>query len=198
MLQVGRLVILAGPSASGKSFLIERLRAGDFPDLCDQLGVHSHAPGLYVEAWNLPALQQQQIDRMILHYDLYAQSIADGDFRYLPDLLPQAEHITVLTLRASTELLQQRISARLIPMCNAFVARPDADKAAKIRWLRDTVVFYRDAANLDALYEKWDRFVTARGIEEHLYLDSNAVVTSRPGVSLSAVRAEVAGHRAAY
>ncbi len=198
MLQVGRLIIVAGPSASGKSFLMERLLAGGLPGLCDQLGVNPSAPGLYVEAWNLPALQQQRIDRMILHYDLYAQSISDGDFRYLPDLLPQAENVTVLTLRASVKLLQQRISARLIPLCNAFVARPDSDKAAKIRWLRDSVAFYRDASNLETLYEKWDRFVSARGVEEHLCLDSDAMMTARPEVSPAAVRAELSDHRAAY
>lgn len=183
MLQVGRLVIIAGPSAAGKSRLIETIMAGGLVALRNQLGMRSCSSCLHIEARELPAIRQQRMDQVILHYDLYTQFISDTGFQHLPDLLPRAENVSVLTLCASTQLLYKRVSSRLISVCNAFVAKPDSFKAERIHRLREILAYYRDEPNLNALYEKWIQFITDQGVSEHLYWDSDDAALLRPDFS---------------
>jgi len=77
---VGRLVVVAGPTAAGKSTVIARLERGDLPELAARLDLGDPA-GWRVVAGNekaVAAFQDTRVDRLILHYDFLRSRYKHG------------------------------------------------------------------------------------------------------------------------
>ena len=105
---IGHLVVLAGPTASGKSTLLEKLvndpgtRAG-----FDITGDNWHVPRSDVD--DLP---RGRLDNVLLHYDLlrpYRRSTGTHARDPWTDYLSVAERVSIITLMPSRGILQRRI-----------------------------------------------------------------------------------------
>ena len=182
MFQTNRLVIIAGPIAVGKSTLLERLRQGDVPHLCGQLGIDLPSSYLYLDAVELLQVRQSSVDRLVLHYDFLSQYSPRGGFAHLSDLIGRACSVIVLTLCTSSEVLFQRTTSRLTKTFASFLCGFGTHRAKKLLGQWRTRETYRSASNLFALYEEWSEFIEECSVAKHLILDqaSSSVTMTRP------------------
>jgi hypothetical protein len=123
-MEIDRLLLIAGPSCSGKSTFIADLGAGRLPRVARQLdlgagigdGTGELGGWQVLLARDLPRLADARLERVILHYDflqswsprripIYAE---EGSLR----ILRAAAEITLVTLWAPAGVLEGRIAAR--------------------------------------------------------------------------------------
>ena len=111
--KVGHLVVVAGPTAVGKSTLIERMRAGSAPEIAAQLGLSGFEDFAVVSADALSADRQRRTEKLILHYDTALPHVEEHAWTYARDpaldLLACAERVSVVSLRASAKTLRERL-----------------------------------------------------------------------------------------
>lgn len=172
MFQTEQLIIVGGPSAVGKSTLIALMQQGHLPGLCEQLDVTLTSSTLYLEARELPQVQQASVAQLVLHYDFLQQSLPDGDFAYLFDLISRSHRVTALTMYTSSDILFQRMSARMRKTLISFLPRPNRNKTRRLINLWKRRKLYKNASNLTALYYDWSVYMDKRGVTNHLMLDS--------------------------
>ncbi|MSP83149.1 MAG: methyltransferase domain-containing protein [Alphaproteobacteria bacterium] len=106
--RIGHLVVVTGPTASGKSTLIKRI-AGD-PACCGRLGLED-GPWLLTDA-HVKNLPRGRVDRAIMHYDLlrpYRRSIKAYDRDPATDLFGEAEALSVVTLMVAPDRLRDQL-----------------------------------------------------------------------------------------
>jgi SAM-dependent methyltransferase len=123
--RIRHLLIVAGPTSSGKSTFLDHLSAGGLPE-----NVTAHLPN-GVEQWpqvtanrlrlvrgDEMALEKPVLDGLVLHYDILRPKttglgVYEGDQAL--DLISCAESLTVLTLRPSQDrLLKQLVDAEVL------------------------------------------------------------------------------------
>ena len=174
-LSINRLIIIAAPSGGGKSFLIDKMRHGDCPELCAQLDIVAPESWLSLTAKELAQQAEAPIDKLILHYDLNFNSRDGRNFSNLDAPILKAVKTTVLTLCLTPETLKKR---------NAFKARgvvniPWLDRAKMRRKIRvvlqrlEKIKSLRDHGSVFVLYDRWCGYLGDHPIEQHWLLDFN-------------------------
>lgn len=169
--EVNRLVVVAGPTCSGKSTFIKELLEGNHPIIADQMQIGQASAWECVSANRLRASNRiRNIDRLILHYDFVTpwaaglQSIPHGEtFR----LLRSTEQVTFLTIWVNPEDLRKRIRLEMTEQqkkLNAWgVNRIIMDTVADTfsmglkKWLKKTVAGKYKLAFLEARLTKHQR-----------------------------------------
>lgn len=161
--RIPNIVIIAGPTASGKSTFMAMLAAGRLPiPIATKLPATAsnwlQTSGRKVFA--RPAARGRGDDRpsvqdgVALHYDMmrpYARGFEGFGADPALKLLTRAEAITVVTLRACGPELARRISNR---------ARPASRITRRLsRHDRELVALYALPGWLDEQYAEWDRFI---------------------------------------
>jgi len=114
MFQIDQLIIIGGPSCSGKSFLIEKIQQGDCPRLREQLGIANPSSWLYVRDMQLARIRQPIIERLVVHFDFYTHHLQENGFNYIDELINNSDRIIILTLYVPPKILIQRINSRLL------------------------------------------------------------------------------------
>lgn len=112
--ETSTLLIIGGPSCSGKTFLINKIRQGLYPDLCNKIGLQNHSTWRFVNANELEFLDLSTEKKLVVHYDFFFQHSEWNAF-YLIDAL--AEHFDVVnavTLTVPTKTLVKRNNYRII------------------------------------------------------------------------------------
>ena len=174
MFRTNHLIILGGPPCVGKTSLIQNIRQGGAV-LPEQLGIANPALWLYVNASELPRLNQFLVKRLVLHYDFYTRYAPKQGFCYLDELPNQADNVLVLTLCASPQNLLQRNRNRLREAISSFFGRDKTygKKVYDLYRLWQTQQFYRDGLNVFDLYSKWFQGCHTWGVMNHWLIDSN-------------------------
>lgn len=162
MRRIDRLVIIAGPTAAGKSTFIKQLTARPPPEIRARYGLEDLPDWPQMVANRLVQLDELELERLILHYDFLW---APGGAR-APALLDGAREITLMTLwTPAARLERQLIDGKLRA---PFPASPaQRIKAAVFRLLPRPIV-RRLAAALPL--ERLGRWLPERPLIHHLRL----------------------------
>lgn len=125
MMSVDRLLLVAGPSCSGKSTLIQRLCAGELPEVAARLRMGDPAAWRCLLPNDLPAIPEldgEPLERVILHYDFLRPWAAGQTTDYGAEgplrLAASAAEVTLVTLWVPPEELHRRMTERR----SAFIA----------------------------------------------------------------------------
>ncbi|MGR9099543.1 MAG: hypothetical protein ACU826_03160 [Gammaproteobacteria bacterium] len=114
MNKIRRIVVIAGPSCAGKTYLMEKLKTGQPRLLHEKLKLGS-APTDFFNANKLKGLSCDSEKQLVIHYDLH-RSWQFGRRGFFSDealdILNHAEEIVFLTLWESPEILIQRCKNR--------------------------------------------------------------------------------------
>ena len=181
MLRVNQLIIIGGPSRSGKSFLIEKMKQGDCPYLCDQLGVINPSSWDYLVANSLNKELRPMIEKLVVHYDFYAQYSKQRGFNYLSELITNSNSVVVLTLFVPPEILIQRTKSKLLEALKSsfclsgkrlLKVKKRGRQLQKVRgsWKKQRA--YQKGLSV-SLYERWFDFFSRNSVAAHWILDFN-------------------------
>ena len=172
LLRTNQLIIVGGPSAVGKSTLLERIKKGDEQQICSQLDIRQPSSCLYCDAMHLHKICQPFVDQLVLHYDILYQYSPRYGFKYLPDIICRSDDVCVLTLLTSSEVLFCRTAPRLKKAMFSFMCSPRKSAGKRLFYQWRTRKFYSSDRKLFRQYVKWDRFLEAYGVAKHFVLNS--------------------------
>jgi len=121
------LIVVAGPSFSGKSTFIRRLRRGKLPAMQQALGIDRVGEWVFQSATTVGELGEIRVDRMILHYDI-TRLLKESQpwWRVAPiEVMKGADTLTVVNIWTPPEVLLSRLRSliRLVHMAKAFLDR---------------------------------------------------------------------------
>jgi hypothetical protein len=149
--RIGELVVVAGPSGAGKSVLMDLLARE--PELARRLGVEDPASWQSVPAAQLRKLEEPEVPRLLLHYDLM-RTARDGARTFerdsALDVIACAERVRVYTLVCEPRELSRRLSGR-----------PPKSEGLRAQMQRDLAFHARPQA-LEDLYRGWEAFCRER------------------------------------
>jgi hypothetical protein len=176
---IDQLIVIAGPSASGKTTLINLIRAGGNVELSRQLGILDPASWSFTTARELERGEAPYTPQLLIHFDLWGKKNASRLFHLsYPDderlqLLGRARELTFLTLWTPRRVLAQRLMLRTI--------RGMAHPAMMRQWIRSNArVVYR-MTKWGETYEAWFRFCQSFQPKARWIADSSGgVVRLRP------------------
>jgi len=173
LVKINHLIIIGGPSASGKSFLMEKTQHGNCPRLCEQIGMTDPCSWLYIHVNKLKHIDQTNIERLVIHYDFFSQYSKPDGFNYLYDLIRNSDKIVVLTLCVSTKTLVRRNALRLLQQSKTLLFPKNHRK--KIRrfvklWKKQKL--YKNDFSV-SLYGKWFKFWNEYNLTGHWLLNFN-------------------------
>jgi hypothetical protein len=197
MMSLDRLLLVAGPSCSGKSTLIQRLYAGELPEVAARLGMEEPAAWQCLLPNDLAGIQDEPRGRVILHYD-FLRAWTGGrapDFGAEGPLQLAAPRITLVTLWVPPDELHRRMAERRSAFLAALLRGrpwdsetlrtgrrtsgppPDRRRSLRKTWaivrelrrLGQKVRSYRRPGEVEALYDAWLSFWAARRAEHWVF-----------------------------
>lgn len=172
--RIKRLIVVAGPSCSGKSSLIAALQRGELPILQKTIGMDDPLDWSYVHAYELPQLSGMYAEQLVVHYGFQAQRSLNG-YRFLAGLLRNTDHAIFLTLQVRTGTLVKRNWSSLAGDVSAFFRTPKnfSKFAQRLRNTMNRYFIYRNPHTVSGLYEHWFKFCAACGGHMHWVIDAS-------------------------
>jgi guanylate kinase len=175
---VGKLLIIAGPTACGKSTLIRQLcnhaAATTFPFLPDDL---SAWPAL--EMAKLRRRAEQAYNRLVVHVDTKSFWLKDAAMavrnRNTASLLQRASKVTCLTLFLPPSALLERLASRTRDRGSS--RQGHLRKSWKPSNYDLLQAFYRDETAVRDHYEAWLNAAAAAGVRDHWLIDNSSAAT---------------------
>ena len=161
MFEVDRLIILGGPSCSGKSTLERSIKYGEKPFLRKQLKIDAPSRWYYLKAGDINKIEAPKIDKLIVHYDFYSQFSKINGFKNLEGLVKNSSETTVMTLCTPVDILIKRNAKRM----KDILANGESlsQKIARLRWLWRMNRFFKDGVSIYSLYQEWFNFFENSG-----------------------------------
>lgn len=175
MSDIEKVIVIGAPSGGGKSHLISNIRRGQRAELCKQLGIDDPSSWVYMPANDLAKMNNRNIERLVVHYDFYAQSSSRKGFPNLDLLFSVSSHVTVLTLCVLAETLTDRNRIRLEQNKPQLGGLQKSLSGVRYRYLQKQQAYYQKENTVYDLYAKWFRFITACNPDHHYVLDSDAM-----------------------
>ena len=160
---IGHLVIVAGVPASGKTTLIDKLLAGDLPDLAKGLRFDNADKWTITGFGDVHRLGEPNIPNLILHYNITTPMIECDLYGYesgLLDLVNAARHTSVVTLWCSPDVLSQRYRDNRVR--RTFFGSKRAKRKQKNARL---LSLYNDAYKLPDIFRQWLNFIQRHSSE---------------------------------
>jgi len=179
MLHTNQLIIIGGPSCAGKSFLIKRIQQGELPRLCGQLGILNPSSWRYVLAAGLKHIDQQIVERLVVHYDFYSQQSKENEFNHLCKLIDNSDRIIVVTLNVPRSILVKRNNSRILKYYLIYLLsfigvkrKNQWNKSLpnRIHYLWKKRKVYKHGES-DLLYERWFKYLDQFNEIDHWLLD---------------------------
>ena len=123
--RIHHLVVVAGPSASGKATLIADILTNRLQELCTQLGISDPKEATLVKANSLGESAQGSVDTVIFHYDFFlfpksgvaqrptwGRSARTYERDENLDILKDSDEISFVTLWTAPDRLRRQVSQR--------------------------------------------------------------------------------------
>lgn len=171
-----RIIVVAGPSGTGKSTMMKKLLAGELPDVAQRLDLGEPASWTTIDATRLRRHAKSHIDRVIYHYNFvvrYMRRTQSFDREELLDPAWLARDTRFLTVWVDhATLMEQFDEAKFGEESTA-----DDDRRVRYRRLRK---FLEDPAKVAEYYREWFEYVQRRtGNEPAIYYprDGGAFLT---------------------
>jgi hypothetical protein len=165
---IDHLLVIAGPTAGGKSRLIGKIRAREAPELEKILGAQDLHDWPEITAGALRRQPDLKQDRLILHYDFlwpYPASVMESpDGELTLSLLQGAREIAMITLwtphtRLARQLVESRLRGRV---------RGGPAEALKVLLLRAIPAFAVTAMSRLRCWNAINRRLPTWGLVHHL------------------------------
>lgn len=177
-------MLISGPSAAGKTTLIEKIRdrAPELEHEC--FSFLFEQPFHFVRRAELFEGSIASDENLVVHYDITAivhdsfhrvkncdlsrLRPSDLDFNRMTKYIEGSNRVTVMVLRPSSEALMDRISLRI--QVN-LTDRPEGwrQRVARYEYLRS---FYSSDRRLHRFYKVWENFLKSQGINPSSVIDS--------------------------
>ena len=149
---IDELVVVAGPSCSGKSTLIEALLRGDAPELDAELSANASRPWLLAYPNHISELPSGRIPKLLFHYD-FLRPWMNGPYNHRRDrsldIFDCARTSrTVTLLAAPADLLRRWNEREIAPLTRRGKYR---GRRRQLKVLRA----FESAASVAHLYDRW-------------------------------------------
>jgi len=174
---LSRLILIAGASTSGKSTMIERLKNGSLPDLCDALGIEDVKSWDLAWARNLSRVQESRCGLLLLHYDLLRNEVlnglARGESPFSGDdalsILTKVERISIVTQWVEASELARRLSEKRRALVRSVFRRSGRPTRPlrKLTQLSRKLGVVRHPRRLRDLFGSWVSFCSDLGADAH-------------------------------
>ena len=152
--RIDDLVVVAGPTGSGKSTLIETIQRGGAPSLCARLGLGDGSRWPMLSAFDIVEPQEPHLERTLFHYDTLRPFLRSAHVHAREralELLSCARRARVLTVWTPQPVLLARFEQQ--------------GKARKGRRRRAIHALFSDRERVLEHYREWFAFCAARGLE---------------------------------
>ena len=172
-----QIIVIAGPSASGKSHLIDRLLDDNDQtlkiNLFQQLGLRSE---LKTGKLNIERLcnkkkmhrqsKKMMKDAFIVHFDLTSRNQRKRR-EQLKEIASEYKQLAVVTLELTFTTWNQRMSDRVK---NKFFGMP----LSQAFWIHTLSLIHKNYARslFNSVYEEWDSFLDQTAINDRLFLNA--------------------------
>jgi hypothetical protein len=185
--KIGRLVVIAGPTAAGKSTLIEKLRRGEARIVGQRLSIQDWAKLPVVEFRQFKDLTDPHVETLVYHRNILRPHLnADGSYESdeALDLLDAAARISIVTLWCSPAQLRRQLRQRI----GRRVTPGSAARARKLPILEN----YKQPERVRGHYRAWfdyiagvaaDRFVLTTADGEEIFSEEEWKRSGRGGSS---------------
>jgi SAM-dependent methyltransferase len=110
--RIDHLIVVAGPTSSGKSTLIEELRGDAQPEIAAHAGIDSGAQWPCAGSKQLSTFSEPQLPRLLFHYDFLRPYLRSAKVHARDeglDVLESAKRVTTLTLWCSPAQLREQL-----------------------------------------------------------------------------------------
>lgn len=169
-LRVGEVLIVAGPSASGKSHLIRRLISGECPEL-ETIANQSGDPWIEATPHHISDLPNPFVPKLAYHYD-FLRPYLRGPYNLTrdraTDVFQLADVVKSVTLVSDPAELAKRWHDREIGPRTLFGFYWGRQRSNRI------LKSLRDSEKVAQLYDRWIDFIRGQG-GEHYLLDTRSV-----------------------
>ena len=155
--RIGKLLIVAGLPASGKSTLISHLQSDRGQSFASEIGVKDIVSWRLLKFGNLDKDREPAMGNVVVHYNI-SKHLIDGDIylhiNALTDLMSIAENVTIVTLATPrNRLLEQFKKFRGYKAERILSSKRTRKKTKRLLEL------FQNRVALNELYSDWFRFV---------------------------------------
>lgn len=165
--RINRMLIIAGPTAAGKKHLMNKLKAGQAPELAKNLGLKDFDDWRTINAEDLDRPTESEIPNLLFGYDIMRPHLRSAEVHERDealDILQCAKSIRVVTIWCSPQsLLERHKAARLKPYTTLGIYWGPKRHPRINREFQDRSAVYRH-------YRKWIDFIRQRNLE-HIMVD---------------------------
>jgi len=165
--RVEDLIVIAGPTSSGKSTLIDHLREGKEPDLARHLGLDDPASIPAYNAFDLIEPRPPQLEKLVFHYDLLRPFLRSAHVHGRDealDILGSGRRVRVLLIYIPPHRLRAQLEKAVItPKTRRGKFRGNSRKA-KIHEM------YADPDWVHGWYQDFITHCKSRGVEVEVVL----------------------------
>jgi hypothetical protein len=156
--RIARLIVIAGPTSSGKSTLIARLREGQAPAIEERLGLAGHPDWESAHVHDIASDTREELPTVVMHYDFLARLLRNDEaFRHraFVDVARCARELVVVTLWTDPRHLREQFEqSEIRGYVNSRGVEPTNPKTLQLA--RD----YQDPQAIIEYYASWFRFVS--------------------------------------
>ena len=205
IIRVNRLVIIAGPSCSGKSWFLGKIKNGKIPWWSDELKLDDFSSCSVTDGNQLRQISESEptVDRMLLHHTISVwpsrpkldrvRDPAENSrrlLRYESGESISAKEISVLTLVASSRTLVQRVRRRQLRKVVLGVTRLSLKHFQGLKGLNRRRRLYSDTTRLRSIYDQWLESSGNFDAKAEWLVDVEAEPRLRPATRLSEILGE--------
>ena len=156
--QIKNLVIVSGPTASGKSTLLDHLIiTGKESPIASSIGIDPKVKWLNTNSSGLREIEGQYIENLLFHYDLLRPWGRDTRTYHRDeglDVTTSCKRLEVLTLLSTRQAMIKRLEEEL-----GGIEDQNSQKATRIR---NVIQLYHHSGRIKEILNKWTRFCTTR------------------------------------
>lgn len=156
---IDEVIVVNGPSASGKSLLIKKLERGEVPEVARRVGIINPADWVTGGTKELKGMTQPILRQLIFHYDFlrpYLTSTKIHERDEALDILDIAQKVTFLTIWCPPHVLRRQFEQRELAYRETLGVEWRSQRHRK---LNDE---YKDPATIVALYRRWFEYTRTR------------------------------------
>ena len=168
MFYLKKVLIIGGPSCSGKSTVIKKLKRGELPLLRQQIGIKDPTMWRYILAKDLEKIRKPVTLQLAVHFDTWGHHTKRRS-KILRKLVSISETIVVLTLCVQPSILFIRNTLRIKKAFFSFFCTKPKFKELHNLWKRQ--FFYKNPNNIIILYERWFKTLETYQLDHHWLLN---------------------------
>jgi len=175
----GKLLVIAGPSCSGKSQLIAKLQSGKHENVFKEVNFNAKEPPAYLSLSSIRTLDQEYYPAVVLHLDILR---LNNFHSYISEMLTNGRNdVVVITLCVRQKAIVYRLCKRTLWKLFDNIVNGRGRKSAlekfRVKWK-----FFKNVKALHQCYDTWFQLLEDRSIVENYVLDVNRDEIQKPRV----------------